>query len=281
MSRRWLLCALIVGISVVLLVQTTSARFDLKVNEAATRFSLDELAPQVSLVVENGSGQLLPALIHLELLRPDNDVVAAADRKATLKAGSQNLLFTLPLKSRDLSPDEESKILWYRLHYRITPEASGTAVAAVEGVISLSEITPDLFELRVAGSGYARPGMRYQAQVRATHPVNHRPASGVLVRGAIKVSDDHSDEQTSLTSSATTNRKGFATLEFRLPADSNADDMEVTIEGTRGLLTVKAEKEIQIFAEPFILVSTDKPLYQPGQTIHARVLLLGSPNMRS
>src|SRR6267142_5172722 len=112
MNRRWLLSLVCLSISLLLFAQVSSARIGLKVNEAATRFSFKELAPEVSLVVENGSNQAFSAVVRLELLDPSNKVTASTERKVGLKTGSQKLLFTLPLNTRDLSPGEESKVLW-------------------------------------------------------------------------------------------------------------------------------------------------------------------------
>src|SRR5258705_8066792 len=109
MSRRWFLFVLSLAIPVLFLVQVSNARFELRVNERASRFSFNELAPKVSLVVENGSGQVLPAVISLELLEPDNNAIAKMQQKTTLKTGSQELSWVLPLNTRDLSPDQETK----------------------------------------------------------------------------------------------------------------------------------------------------------------------------
>ncbi|HKE58471.1 MAG TPA: MG2 domain-containing protein, partial [Pyrinomonadaceae bacterium] len=271
MKRRSLVGVVCLAIGLLLATQITSARYELKVNEAETRFSFSELAPEVSLALENGAAQPLAAAVRVELLDPDNVIKAAAERKVTLKSGRQKVLFTLPFDTRALSPDMESKILWYRLHYRIksTPASDSQS----EGFISLSEITPDLFELNVTGSGIGRGGMRYQARVRAVHPLTRRPASGVAIRGAIKLEDD-ADNDTKLTSQTITDREGWAQLQFKLPANVTANDMELTVEGARGLLRVKADKSIQVIRQPYLIVSTDKSLYQPGQTVHARILIL-------
>lgn len=164
MSRRWSFLILFVCAFFLLISQATHANFDLRVNESATRVFLKELAPEVSLAVENGSRQSLKVTIKLELLNPGNDVSASNERKVDLKPGKQNVLFTLPFKSRDLTPDEESKILWYRIHYRVTLDESNTT--ATDGIISLSQITPDLFELSIVGPRRVVAGKPYSPRVR-------------------------------------------------------------------------------------------------------------------
>ncbi|HEV8367948.1 MAG TPA: MG2 domain-containing protein, partial [Pyrinomonadaceae bacterium] len=277
MSRRCLLFLVCLGCALPFLGKVTNARFNVSVDEAATRIYLKELAPEVSLVVANGSKDPLRARVRLELLGPNNKVSATTERIVDLKSGTQKIPFTLPFKTRDLTPDEEDEVLWYRLHYRIAPENPGDPIA--EGFISLSEITPDLFELRIIGPRRVSSGKIYAPRVRASHPITGRPLKNVVVKGVINTTDD-ADRDISLTSSDVTDSEGFADLNFKLPAESSGDDFEVNIEGTLGLVTVKAEHEVDLYNQPYLLISTDKPLYQPGQTVYTRLLLLG-PSKRA
>jgi hypothetical protein len=272
MGRRWLLFLVCLGCSLPFLGAVTNARFELKVDERACRVLLKDLAPQVSLAVENGSRETITARIRLELLTPRDTVSAATESRVEIKSGSQKLPFTLPFKTRDLTPYEEDEALWYRLHYRIIPELSGTST--VEGVMSLSEITPDLFELRIVGPRKATPGKQFTTKVLARHPVTHRPLKDVQLKGLVTISGS-GDDDVSVTSSATTDAAGYGDLNFKLPLELEDDELELKIEGTLGLVTVKAEHDFDALDQPNLFVSTDKPLYQPGQTLYTRVLMLG------
>ena len=273
MCRRWLLFLVCLGCTLPFLGQVSNARFEIKVDERATRVYFRELSPEVSLVVVNGAQTTQRARIRLELLDPHNQATATVDRRIDLKSGSQKLPFTLPTKTRDLTPDTNSQVLWYRLHYRIDSDNSDGQKTNTEGFISLSEITPDLFKLQVIGPPYMVPGKTYAPRVRATHPLTHAPFKNVSIKGVVSGYDTNRDDIT-LTSSAITNADGFADLKFDLPA-SHDEDFDITIEGTLGLITVKADREVDVYNEPTLIVSTDKPIYQPGQTVHARILLLG------
>jgi uncharacterized protein YfaS (alpha-2-macroglobulin family) len=272
MLRRWFLFLVCLGCSLPFLGAVTNARFELRVDEKASRILLTDLAPQVSLVVENGSREPITARIRLELLTPKETVAAATESKVEIKSGTQKLPFTLPFKTHDLTPHEEDQALWYRLRYRVIPDAPGAP--PIEGLISLSEITPAFFELRIVGPGKAIPGSRFSTKVLARHPVTHRPLKGVQVKGLMTISGN-GDDAVSLTSSAATDAAGYADLSFKLPSELEDDELELKIEGTLGLVTVKAEHEFDAFNEATLFVSTDKPLYQPGQTLHTRVLMLG------
>ncbi|HEX7295863.1 MAG TPA: MG2 domain-containing protein [Pyrinomonadaceae bacterium] len=169
-------------------------------------------------------------------------------------------------------------MLWYRLHYTVIPKtaAASTNISQLEGFISLSEITPELFELRVAGPGGVREGTVYQALVHAVHPITNGPAKGVQIKASATLTDDITEKNLVLTYAAITDGEGYATLKFQLPRTSAANEFQLKIEGTRGFLTSKIEKEIDINLHGEMAVSTDKPIYQPGQTLHARALLLGA-----
>jgi hypothetical protein len=72
MSRKGLLSLIGLAVFAVLFVPATNARFDLKVIEAATILSLEELAPRVLLSIDNGSTNPFPAVVHVELIKPQN-----------------------------------------------------------------------------------------------------------------------------------------------------------------------------------------------------------------
>ena len=58
-----------------------------------------------------------------------------------------------------------NELLWYRLRYTIVSSRN-----PAKGIVSLSEIIPELFALRVSASQQIFAGMNYVAHVRAFHP---------------------------------------------------------------------------------------------------------------
>ena len=279
MSRRWLLSLFCLSVPLLLFVQLTRARGVLTVNEAATRFLLRDAEPLVSLAVENPSGKSLDVMVQLELLDPDGHSRTATKAVFKLGTGSQKLLINLPIKIAKLSSVEQDQLLWYRLRYHVAP-AAGEDVAAAAGVISLSEMTPDLFQIRVASSRTVRAGMRYRATVRAQHPLSNRPARAVRLEGTVEFEPDDSDKKTTLKAYATTDHDGFAVLDFELPRQIKTDSIDLAITARRGSLVVREDRRIDLDQQPYIFVTTDKPMYQPGQMLHARVLIFG-PSKRA
>lgn len=274
MSRKWLLSLFCLAVSVVLFVTVTNAKFDLKVIETATTVSFQQIAPTVSLSVKNGNDKSVSAIVRVELLKPSNEAIGAIETATVLKSGQHRVSINLPLKSREVIASAQTQLLWYRLHYRVTPQ-QGEA-APVEGFISLSEITPDLFELRVTGPGAVRDGMLYHTRVRAVHPLTERAVKGVYVDASVTLIDSATQKDIVLTNAATTNSDGYADIRFQLPPNRLIDDFTLSAQGTRGSMTAALKKDMDIALRSHILVSTDKPLYQPGQTIHVRTLVLGA-----
>lgn len=250
------------------LTPSSATTAKLRVNESATRVWPRANKTEVALAVENLTGRPLRAKIELEWVDPADLVDGKTERRETIAPGASKLTvpFLLPKEIH-----EQDKTLWYRLRYRVAPE-SGNTFLPVSGIISLSEITPDLFELRVTASEYPIPGKTYRAHIRALHPLNNRPVGGVNVTANLKFDNDRQD---SFKATGLTNAQGYVALDFALPRNLVAEDGEVEINATRGEFTQKAEFETRNDPRGMnrIILTTDKPIYQPGQTLHLRALL--------
>src|SRR5262245_7293 len=83
--------------------------------------------------------------------------------------------------------------------------------------------------------------------------------------------EDGNDKR-ELKSSGVTNSTGGALLEFKLPGPLKADEVRLKVSARREGFYQEAEEEIDLIYPNQVLVSTDKPLYQPGQTLRVRVL---------
>ncbi|HXC71592.1 MAG TPA: MG2 domain-containing protein [Pyrinomonadaceae bacterium] len=284
MSRRWLLSLLCLSLFVLCLVPLTRAGGDVRVNEADTRILLDQDPAQVLLAVENSTGVTVNVRVEVELLDPQNKSKAKATQIATIAKGTQKLSLSLPFSVSQLPATERPNILWQRLRYRLTEESSTRVVA--EGLISLSEIAPDLFDVRVAAAEMIREGNRYQARAQATHPLTRKPIANVRIDGELKVEDDN-DKSVKVRASKTTDSKGYALLDFPLPPrfpqfphTLQPAGGELRVVGRKGALVSETEGQVLVDQFARILITTDKPLYQPGQQIHVRALLF-SPSRRA
>ncbi|MHC4645741.1 MAG: MG2 domain-containing protein [Planctomycetota bacterium] len=103
-------------------------------------------------------------------------------------------------------------------------------------------------------------------------------AAGVPISGAsVSVELTHEDRVISK-STARTDSKGEVAAQLDMPNTplQNAK-LKVTVKSKTSTDTV--EETIQVRSALRTLLTTDKPLYQPGQTIHIRALTLSQPDM--
>jgi hypothetical protein len=83
MSRLWLLSLLWLSLGALSFVQPTRARYDLRVDEAKTKLTLQKLAPQLSLAVVNGSGHVISPMVHIELVDTSDAVISQRDKNGS------------------------------------------------------------------------------------------------------------------------------------------------------------------------------------------------------
>ena len=266
------LCCL--SLSVLTLIFFASAVM-LRVNESAIRITLNEKQTTVSLAVENLSGHNLTARVSIEWLDAQSRAQSRTETLATIQPGSSAISLDTSLLSAENSLLQQNDLLWYRLRYAIRPETTSTSQAEaqfnpVEGLVALSEVMPELFELRIAAPEYAQLGTRYRMHIRAAHPTTDRPIKGVQVESEITV-----DEMPNFSRKATgtTDEQGYVKLDFDLPREINHDGAQVKVHAHFGQLERGTKSEIRLLNNASILVSTDKPLYQPGQMLRVRTLV--------
>ncbi len=283
MSHRWLLSLLCFVVLFLSLVQLTRAGGELRVDETGSSILLDKKPAEVLLAVENPSATTLNANIQLELLDPQNNTIVKTNQLQPIARGSQKLRLPLPLAFSTSNEKERNEILWYRLHYRLTLQESPAETLA-DGIVSLSEMASDLFELKVSAPQLVKEGSRYRVRVEAAHPATHRPAENVRINAQVTLDADD-DNMMKLSGSKLTDDKGQAFLDFELPRRfpkfphrSRHNGGELQVSGVKGGMVVQTKGDFLVSQFARVLITTDKPLYQPGQVMHMRALLF-TPSM--
>jgi hypothetical protein len=250
------------------------AQGDLRINESATRVQLLDESTGVELTVENTGREIMPARVSLELVDPQGHAQSRANKEVSLPPGRTKVNLSMPPAFAQNERADRKNLLWYRLRYSIaSAPRSGTAAESIHGVLSVSEAAPRLFELHVASPGLVKAGTRAELRVRAVHPVTLRPIEGVTVQASIDLDAD--DGKPLQTPASKTDRQGFATLAFAVPRNFDAGDEEqidVKVTGTLDNLSEEADGELFLNHFLSLLLSTDKPLYQPGQVLHMRLM---------
>src|SRR5499426_1905879 len=181
----------------------------LRVNESATKFSLKKEGAVVSLAVENSGSSALTARVKLELIDPRDAVRATAMIEASVPSGSS--VSTVPMVKIGSGDYGVRELLWHRLRYDIAAiDSSGKETDSVSGLISLSEITPDIFRLLVLAPEEVGKEAKYSVRARALHPLTGKPVPGVNVEARMVY--EEGDDERDLKSSGVTNSTGEALL---------------------------------------------------------------------
>jgi hypothetical protein len=190
----------------------------------------------------------------------------SAARNQYLPAGRQKVTFQFSYA--DTNNDLNDDLTWYRVHYRIGDSS---------GIISLSQMIADLFELRIIAADNLMSGMNYRVRVRALHPFTELPAPGVAINTELELQLKGDDAPAmKMHGTGMTNADGFAVIDFALPAETQLDgDAEIKVTGVKNGIIREAEEDLNTLKDDVqILAITDKPIYQPEQTVNIRGIVL-------
>ncbi len=262
MRRAWCVLFLISGVFL-FIAESLSANTALEVDERSTRLNIDGANAIVSLVVNNTSDRTLSTRVKIEIVDPVNAIVASSLTTAVLDPGAHSV-------RSELKVAISHALLWDRVRYSVSPVPPGEARPA-GGVISASEITPDIFVLEIIKPGIVDEGRSCRIRVRAAHPVSSRPLANVHIAAEVKFDDLLAP----LKAEGVTDVDGYSIFDFELPRNLKSDG-EIKVTGSRNGLTDEAEGSLRVDRAARVSINTDKMLYQPGQSLHLRAILLDS-----
>ena len=267
MTRRYRIAFLALALALPSTIATETID-DVAVEMGKTRLRLTSGGAELALAFRNRLGREVPALVEAQLVDSRGITVARGEKDLRIPRGEGVL-------DLDLSPET----LWSdaslgtmsidRIEYRVTPTSPGGR--ALSGVIAFDWIFEDAFDLTLAHAEFARAGDDYAATVLATRAGGGLPLEGVELRGVLRFDDDDDDE--AATASGSTDRHGLARLVLPVGRATAEDTARLSVVGTRNGFTVEVEDDVWTSPEVDLLVTTDKPLYQPGQVLHMRVLM--------
>ncbi len=245
----------------------------MKVNEGDTRLSFPGDHFHLALSITNGTAPA-SAQVSAELLDTDDSVRSAATGACDLANGSTVCQIVLPPAiphSKHASNDGDWLPL-FRLRYTVAVPGALSA----SGTIALNRIAPDLFDLHVATPKNIHPGATYTARVRALHPLTHKPRAGVPLDAILTANyaEDDKDNKILETLHLRTDADGFVSIPVAVPAEADLTSVDLDVAGTLANLHPSTTQSLSIPENTRFDLTTDKPLYQPGQTVHSRILLL-------
>jgi hypothetical protein len=225
-------------------------------SHGTVRVSIPYAAPHA------GAGQLT-----VEVLDPDDQALGRAEQSVAVGAGKgrwqEDLKLTKPMAIDELA--------WQRLRYHFSydgHQGETATSAAIEGTESISQILRMPVVHILGQQSYLSGG---QAAVRViVTDSNNEPISGP---SSVRIELTPEGRKVRALFTGRLNARGTAEAQFRFPAGLVGSYplryvAETPIGEAEFTQQVRLEDKVQI------LLTTEKPIYQPGQTIHVRALAL-------
>jgi uncharacterized protein YfaS (alpha-2-macroglobulin family) len=204
-----------------------------------------------------GTGRL-----KMEVLDPEDQVLGSAERQMTVSAGQgrwqDEIKLAKPLPLEDL--------VWHRVRYHF--EYDDVKLAGLGGTESISQILRRPV-IRILGQQSYLSGSLAAVRVIVTDSQNEVIAG----RGVVQIELLGSGEKPKRLFTGRLNRRGTIAAQFRFPAAAVGNYqlhyiVDSPIGSTEFTQAVRFEDKVSI------LLTTEKPIYQPGQMIRVRALAL-------
>jgi hypothetical protein len=208
-----------------------------------------------------GMGQLT-----VEVLNPEDEIIGCAERRAEAVEGKGHWQQEVKL----LKPMPLEDLVWHRMRYRF--EYSNGKDQPLEGTESISRIlrTP---VVHILGQQSYLAGGQAAVRVIVTDSKNEIIAGP----GSVRIDLVTAGQDPHAVFTGPLNRRGTTEAQFHFPAGLVGSHqlryvVDTPIGGTEFTQSVRLEDKVSI------LLTTEKPIYQPSQTIHVRALALDRSN---
>jgi hypothetical protein len=255
---------------------TTSAARDtsnqLRVEEEKASFHLLP-HPVLELPFVNSTQNPISGKFTLSLLNYQDDKIAAAI-SGTFVGSPGETIEKIDWPVNRLPSNTPWELSCFRLEYSFEPDPQA-GIAAVRGILQLGQIISDGFGVTVAAAKAVLPGSKYPVRIHVENPLTHLPYAYISVDLVLELGND---EDTDIKRRIKTDAKGNAAVTFDLPRNPADPNGQITATVTRGPFSQDVLLEFQFPDKPApgLTITTDKPLYQPGQTVHMRLLAMNS-----
>ncbi len=210
---------------------------------------------------EPGQGQLT-----VEILDPEDHILGSAQRAFEI-AGGKGLWHQLIRLSKPLATDE---LVWNRVRYRF--KYANGRIPTIEGTESISEILRAPV-IHIIGQQSYLAGSSAAVRVIVTDSKNEVIPGG----GSLEIELLNADGKPVSLFTGRTNYRGTTEAYFQVPAGAvGSYQLRYIVDTEIG--STEFAQPVRLEDKTSILLTTEKPIYQPGQTIHVRALALDRAN---
>ena len=211
-----------------------------------------------------GTGRLIT-----EILDPEDHILGRAERTVGISNGDASWQQIIVPEKPILYND----IIWQRMRYRF--EFSDNNSPAIEGIESISQILRRPVVHILGQTQYLRGS---EAAIRVI--VSDANNNDIAETGNLHVELLIPNQKVHPLFSGRLNRRGTIEAQFRFPAEL-VGKYEVRYVADTPIGTTEFTQPVELEDKASILLTTEKPIYQPGQTIHVRALALNKSDYKA
>lgn len=206
--------------------------------------------------------------LTVEILNPQGGSLGRIERRTWI--GSGDGIWQVTVAPAHPMPIDD--LVWQRVHYRFAFDGDGTS--AIEDTQSISEILRRPV-IRILGQTEYIAGSRAAVRVIVSDGRSNAGEPGTL---RIQLLVPNQLARTLFQGNL--DRRGTVEADFRFPANLTGDfQMHYLVDTPIG--STEYTQSVKLRDEASILLTTEKPIYQPGQTIHVRALALDRASHRA
>jgi hypothetical protein len=208
-----------------------------------------------------GAGRL-----SIEILSPEDQVLGRAEGRVNVAEGNGQWLEEVRFEK----PPALDELVWHRVRYHF--EYGDGQSAAIDGMESISQILRTPVVHILGQQSYLTGG---QAAVRVI--VTDSKNEIIPGAGSVRIELLVPEQKAHVLFTGRLNRRGTAEAQFRFPAGvAGSCQLRYLVDTSIG--STEFTQPIRLEDKVSILLTTEKPIYQPGQTIHVRALALDRSN---
>ena len=205
------------------------------------------------------------AELRLEVLNPEDRVLGRSIEKERLQPGSA--AWKTEIRLGEAMPPAE--LIWQRV--RFTLHYADDAAPADEEIRSISSILERPVMHILAQKSYIA-GAPAAMRIIVSSAANSE-TTGTIREGTVRIELNLPDRKPRLLFNGRLDRRGSADAEFRFPSGMTGS-FPVHLTADTALGKVESIETVELEDQIAVLLTSEKPMYQPSQTMHLRALAL-------